>query len=214
MNRRAAVSSEQINHDAAIDRARAPEFARQARQKRHKGADGDLHRVKRTVAKSRVQEAAAVTDVERGPAKRWMKASALPALPAPPGFYLEWVRRDNQHRGDCENLVAHLTEGWEFARKSDFPGRHLPTQRLSDYGELIGNASSVLMKLPLAMKQERDQYYRNQRNRATKAVNEPDPAPMGVSHPDMPIVEDENKVRVKMHQARARRAPVRVADDA
>ena len=51
-------------------------------------------------------------------------------------------------------------------------------------------------------------------DRATKAVNEPDPAPMGVSHPDMPIVEDENKVRVKMHQARARRAPVRVADDA
>jgi hypothetical protein len=211
---RADVGSADINETASRARANAPEFARQARQNRSKTADGGIHAVKRAVAKSRVQEAAAATEVALPPAKRWMKASALPSIPAPPGYYLEWVRRDNSVRGDCENLVAHLSEGWEIARKSDFPGKFLPTQRVSDHGECIGNASSILMKLPLAMKQERDAYYRNQRDRATKSVGMADPAPEGVSHHSMPIVEDTNQVRVAMRAGKARRAPVRVADDA
>lgn len=209
---RARATAATINEHALRENAAGPELARQARQARHKGADGGIHAVKRTQAKSRTQEAAQVTEVARGPQRRWMKASSLPSFPAPPGYYLEWVRRDNSQRGDCENLVAHLQEGWEFARKSDFPERHVPTQRVSDYGELIGNASSVLMKLPLDLKHERDEYYRKQRNRATEAVGMPDPSPEGVSHPDMPIVEDVNKARSVHRQARARRAPVRLAD--
>jgi hypothetical protein len=211
---RAKVDSATVMETAARAQSTAPEFARQARNRTSKKADGGIHAVKRERVPSRVQEAAAATEVDRPPVKRWMKASALPSIPSPPGFHLEWVRRDNTNRGDAENLVAHLTEGWEFARKSDFPGRHLPTQRVSDYGELIGNASSVLMKLPLELKQQRDQYYRTQRNRATKAVGEPNPAPEGVSHPDMPIIEDQNRVRTRMQKGMARRAPVRVADDA
>ena len=207
------ISSATINDTARRAAEAAPEFARQARQNRNKKSD-DIHAVKRAVGKSRVQEAAEVTEVARAPVRRWMKASALPSFPPPPGFYLEWVRRDNRNRGDSENLVAHLQEGWEFARKDDFPGKHVPTQRISDYGELIGNDSSVLMKLPLELKQQRDQYYREKRDRSTRAVGMPDPAPEGVSHSAMPIVEDENKVRTNMRAARARRAQVRPADDA
>lgn len=203
------VTSDTINETARIASERAPEFARQARQRRHKGADGGIHAVKRQVAKSRVQEAAAVTEVAHPPAKRWMPAYALPSFPPPPGYYLEWVRKDNRNRGDAENLVAHLREGWEFARKADFPGEHVPTIKSSDNGELIGNDSSVLMKLPVELKQQRDQYYRDRRNKSTRAVGMPDPAPEGVSHPDMPIVEDVNKSRYAMPKARARRAPVR-----
>jgi hypothetical protein len=201
-----------INEHARRTAEAQPELARQARQARHKAADGGIHKVKNTVAISRVQEAAEVAEVALPPVRRWMKASSLPSFPAPPGYYLEWVRRDNSQRGDCQNLVAHLQEGWEFARKSDFPGKHVPTQISSDYGELIGNASSVLMKLPLELKVQRDEYYRNQRNRATMAVGMPDPSPEGVSHPDMPIVEDVNKVRNVHRNSKARRAPVRLAD--
>lgn len=207
------VSSAAINDSAARAKANAPEFAKQARNRSHKSADGGIHAVKRAVGKSRVQEAAATTEVARPPQKRWMRASALPSFPPPPGYYLEWVRRDNRNRGDAENLVAHLQEGWEFARKSDFPGKHVPTQKSSDHGELIGNDSSVLMKLPLELKQQRDAYYREKRDRSTAAVGSPNPAPEGVSHAAMPIVEDENKVRTAMRGTKARRAPVRVADD-
>lgn len=208
-----AARSATINQEAAVAESRAPEFARQARNRSHKKADGGIHAVKRSVAKSRVQEAATVTEVARPPAKRWMRASALPNFPAPPGFHLEWVRRDNRNRGDSENLVAHLSEGWDFARKTDFPGKYLPTQRVSDYGEVIGNDSSVLMKLPLELKRQRDEYYRSRRDKTTRSVGEKDPAPEGVSHPSMPIVEDENKARTQLRNARARRPVARVADD-
>jgi hypothetical protein len=208
----ARVSSATINETARVAGERAPEFARQARQNRSKTADGGIHAVRRTVAKSRVQEAASVHEVAKPPAKRWMRASALPSFPPPPGYHLEWVRRDNRNRGDSENLVAHLQEGWDFARKSDFPGKHVPTHKSPDHGELIGNDSSILMKLPLELKQQRDEYYRTRRDKATKAVGELNPAPDGVSHPDMPIVEDRNRVRTQHIRARARRAPS-AADD-
>jgi hypothetical protein len=208
------VSSATINETARVAAERAPEFARQARNRNAKSSDGGIHAVKRTVGRSRVQEAAASTHVAKPPEKRWMRASALPSFPPPPGYYLEWVRRDNRNRGDSENLVAHLSEGWEFAVKRDFPGKHVPTQSISGHGECIGNDSSILMKLPLELKQQRDQYYRERRDRSTAAVGRPDPAPEGVSHHAMPIVEDENKVRTNMRGSKARRAPVRVADDA
>src|SRR5271163_488098 len=168
------VSSETINETARVAAERAPEFARQARNRTHKPADGGIHAVKRTVGKSRMQEAAATTNVVTPPAKRWMRASALPAFPPPPGCHHEWVRRDNRNRGDSENLVAHLSEGWDFCRRSDYPGRHVPIiASLSNYGELIGNDSSILMKSPLELKQERDEYYRNRRDKATRAVGQP-----------------------------------------
>jgi hypothetical protein len=210
--KRLPVSNATINEHAARTEAVAPELARQARQARHKPSDGGIHMVDRDVAKSRTAEADEATEVARPPVRRWMKASSLPSFPAPPGFYLEWVRRDNSQRGDSANLVEHLTEGCDFARKSDFPGRHVSTQTLPDHGQCIGNASSVLMKLPLELKQQRDEFYRTQRNRATAAVGMPDPSPEGVSHPDMPIVEDVNKTRAVHRQAKARRAPVRLAE--
>ena len=203
-----------VNEHARREAEAEPEIARQVRQARGKAADGGVHKVKRPGPHSRVQEAAAAHDVEHVAPRRWMRASALPAFKAPPGYYLEWVRRDNSQRGDCQNLIAHLQEGWEIARKSHFPGKHVPTQRLSDYGDCIGNASSILMLLPLELKHQRDEYYRNQRNRATQAVGQRNPAPEGVSHPAMPIVEDENKVRTAMRSQRARRPEIRDAADA
>lgn len=207
------MTSEQVMENAQKRAERAPEFAKIARQRVQHKSDGGIHSVKRGRSKSRVQEAAAHTEVAKPAAKRWMRASALPSVPNPPGFYCEWVRKDNQVRGDLENLVAHLSEGWEFARKSDFPGKVLPTQRLTDHGECIGNASSILMKITESMKAERDAYYRQRRNAATKAVGQKDPAPEGVSHVSMPIVEDVNRSSTNMQRMKARRSPVRVAAD-
>lgn len=209
----AGLSSEEIR-GAALKRAEeAPARAYQAKRRGHAQANGGIHAVKRTIAKSRRQEAAEVTEVARAPVKRWMQASALPALPELPGFYIEYVRRDNAHRGDHENLVAHLSEGWEFCRKSDFPRSVLPTQRLTDYGECIGNASCILMKIPEELRAQRDRHYNDRRDAATRGTTRPDPTPGGVSHEHMPIVEDVNKHTQTTSNARARKMPTRVADD-
>lgn len=209
----AGLNSAQIRQAQITREQKAPEMARQVKRRGNADADGGIHKVKRTQAKSRKQEAAAVTDVERAPIRRWTKSSALPALPCPPGFHIEYVRRDNQHRGDHENLIAHISEGWEFCRKTDFPTKSLPTQRLTDFGECIGNASSILMKIPEELKAQRDEYYNKRRNAATRGISRPDPTPGGVGHEHMPIVEDVNKFTVTTsNKARARRAPTRMAD--
>lgn len=188
----------------------APELARQARQRRSKRADGGIHSVDRSAGQSRTQEAAASTEVDRGPEKRWQRPSMLPGLPAPAGFELLWARKDNQNRGDNVNLVARLQEGWEFARRSDFPGRILPTQNFPDHGEIIGNGSAVLLKMPSKLVAERNAFYNGQRDEAARAIRRPNP---GMSpHKAMPIVEDRIDEDTNFAKVRRRRQVEAAAD--
>lgn len=189
----------------ARQRAAQPELARAVRERRSRKADGDVHSVDRRVARSRNQEAAAVPSVDRGPVRRWRRADALAALPAPEGYHIEYVRRDNTSRGDEANLIAHIQEGWEFARKSDFPEHTLPTQRLSDHGEVIGNASVILMKLPLELKAQRDAFYNGKRDAITRAINRRNPG-LDEANRKMPLVEDVNEYSHEFERTRVRRA--------
>jgi hypothetical protein len=190
MATRTKVGAEQeLNQLNNRRKQNAPELARQAKQKRAKRADGDIHSVDRKVARSRTQEADAATEVSRGPEKRWQRPSSLPGLPNPPGYELLWARKDNQARGDNVHLMELLQEGWEFARRSDFPGRILPTQSFQDHGEIIGNGSTVLLKMPERLVAERNAHYNKQRDEAANAIRRPNP---GMSnHKSMPIVEDK-----------------------
>lgn len=210
----AAVEREVRELDAKREAAR-PELAKQVRQRARHKADGGIHAVKRTIAKSRVQEAATVTEVDRGPEKRWAPSSALPAMPPLEGFHVEWVRRDNRNRGDHANIIAHLEEHWEFAKKTDWPGKFLPTQRLTDYGEVIGNDSSILMKIPNRLYAQRAAHYNTKRDKTTRQINKPDPGlglGGGAQHELMPIVEDKILVTQTRGRMRAKRM-ARVADD-
>lgn len=199
------VGNEMAELDARRERAK-PELARQIKNRSRKRADGDIHGIDRESTSSRLQEAADVTEVDHGHVvKRWAPASALPAVPPLAGFHVEYVRRDNQQRGDHENLVKHQQEGWQFVRRKDYPRNVLPIQRLSDYGECIGNASSILMKLPLELKAQRDAHYNGRRDATTRAINRKG-VKLDAHHEAMPIVEDVVKVTQTIHQnARGRR---------
>lgn len=200
------VARELKELDAKREAAR-PELAKQVRNRSRKKATEGIHDVDRAVSQSRKSEAAAVTEVDRGPEKRWAKSSSLPAMPPLAGFHVEYVRRDNRNRGDHANLVEHLQEQWEFARRTDWPGMFLPTQKLSDYGECIGNDSSILMKIPDRLYAQRNAHYNLARDKTTKAINSPDPNLNGVSHEAMPIVEDVIKVTQSATKMRGRRPP-------
>jgi len=191
-----------------------PELARQARQRRGKRADGDVHKVSHTVHTSRLQEAAERTEVVQPVTKkRWQRATALPAMVAPEGWRLKWVRIDGQHRGDQSNLVRHIQEGWEFAAVSDFPRKALPTHRLTNHGEVIGNVDTVLLKMEVELVQQRNDFYNSRRDVATRAINE-ETGLTEALHPAMPLVEDINRSRVKFQRMRRKqRDAVGVADD-
>ena len=209
-----ALSSRRINEQERKVAEAAPELAKHARARTNAPADGGIHAIKRGRAKSRKQEAADVSEVVRAPVRRWQRASALAQLPKLAGHHVEYVRRDNRNRGDHENLLAHLQEGWDFVRRGDYASKSLPTQRLSEFGEVIGNGNTILMKIPDELYAQRREYYDSRRDATTKQISRPNPAPEGVSHHAMPIVEDVVKHTVSQHNnARSRRLPPRVADD-
>lgn len=190
-----------------------PEFAKQARQARTKSADGDVHAVTHTVHTSRVQEADEGSTVVRPAKKRWQRATALPAMPNPPGCRCKWVRIDGQHRGDQSNLIRHLQEGWDFAKPMDFAKRALPTHHLTNHGEVIGNADTVLLKMEEELVQQRNDFYNSKRDVATRAINEESGLTEAL-HPAMPLVEDINKSRVRFQRMRRKqRQSVGVAED-
>lgn len=208
------LTNEEIHENEARRQRAAPELARHARQRRNqKEASGVSNKVNRTRGKSVRQAAAAAHEVDRGPVKRWRRANALAQVPTLAGYHIEWVRKDNQFKGDNANLLAHLEEYWEPCRREDFPGRILPTQALAEFGAVIGNASNILMKIPDELKAQRDRHYNNIRDNATAAISKPNPAPDGVSHQSMPIVEDVVRHTQTAQRSRARRPQVRPADD-
>lgn len=206
------MRTEQIIEADELRKQNDPELARQARQNRAKGADGDVHAVSHTVHSSRAQEADEGKTVIKPPKKRWQRATALPAMVCPAGWRLKWCRIDGQHRGDQSNLIRHIQEGWEFAKSSDFPKKTLPTHRLTNHGEVIGNVDTVLLKMEEELVQQRNDFYNSKRDVATRAINEESGLTEAL-HPAMPLVEDINRSRVKFQRMRRKQRSVEVADD-
>jgi len=183
-----------------------PILAKQQKERRNAPSNAGIHAVDRKVsARSQKQSASDAHETEQVERKRWQPAYTLPGVEDPEGYVCCWISRHGRHRGDEEGLRKALQEGWEFARKTDFHGRHvLPTQRLSDHGEIIGNDSSVLMKLPEELKAQRDAYYNGRRDRATRQINNPKPG-LAEANDKMPLVEDLNQTQSGFARGRRRR---------
>lgn len=189
----------------------APQIARQQRERRAHRVDGDIHAVDNSNTLSRVAQASEAREVTRPPKRRWRPASHLPALPNPPGYYLKWVRRDGRDRGDCRGLAKYLQEGWEFARKDDFPKHALPTQPLTSHGEVIGNGDMVLMKLDEEMAAQRNEHYQHRRDTATYAVEK---GSLGETSTLMPAQRPKRTSRTEFVRFRKRRPDaIEVAQD-
>lgn len=192
----------------AVKRQRAakPELARQKRQRVGQQADGNVHAVKRASPPSRVQEAAAAHEVVWPTVKRHVRASTLPAIPPPPGYQLKYVRRDDRSRGDNANLLRHLREGWVVAKQAMFPLQNLPTTRLAQHGEVIGNDDSILMICTIEKAADRIHKIRDKTAQATRGVHE-DNNLRNVVTPQMPLVQDVMNSRPQFHRMRKKVEP-------
>lgn len=200
------ASAQELKEQQVQREAKKPTLAQQQRENRSRKAGGEIHTVDRKVAPSRKQEAGAAHIVDRGPKKRWRRAYALPTLQDPPGYTLCYISRHKRHRGDDAGVLEAVQEGWEFVRQDQFPKHALPTQSLTKYGEVIGNDSTVLMMLDNELKAQRDAYYNQRRDAATRAVTRRNPG-LPEATRQMPLVEDRNDIATEMPLMRARRAP-------
>ena len=187
--------------------AKAPAIAKQRAGNRAKGNDG-LHAVDRTAGTDRPQDAG-VHVVDRGPKTVWQRAYALPSFPDPPGYSLCWIARHRRRHGDDVGLLASIREGWQFVKPGDLEEDDVPTEtfvgRLAKHGEVVGDETTILMKMPDAMKAQRDAYYNRRRDAATREVRKPRPG-IAESNSKMPLVEDRNEISEESVQMRARRA--------
>jgi len=119
--------------------------------------------------------------------KQWMPAELLPEPDKQPGYSYRWIRTSTLGNADPRNLSAKLREGWEPVTVEEQPKFQLlidPTSRFKDNIEIGG---LLLCKTPTEMVEQRNQYYANQTESQTEAV---DNSLMRQSDPRMPLFKE------------------------
>ena len=103
--------------------------------------------------------------------KQWAPAELLPEPDKQPGFAYRWIRVSTLNTADPRNLSAKLREGWEPVKASEQPKFQLlidPDSRFKDNVEIGG---LVLCKTPEEFVKQRNQYYANQTQAQTTAID-------------------------------------------
>jgi hypothetical protein len=189
-----------------------------AKQRAQGRAKGDTtHSIDRGTGAKGARAESQIHVIDRGPKSTWHRAYALPSFPDPEGFTLCWIARHRRRHGDDVNLLASMREGWQFVHPDELEEEDIPTEtftgRLAKHGEVVGDETTILMKMPDHMKAQRDAYYNQRRDIATRAVRKRKPG-IAEANSKMPLVIDQNDISEESVQMRARRAPRRDADDA
>jgi len=103
--------------------------------------------------------------------KQWAPAELLPEPDKQPGFAYRWIRVSTMDKADPRNLSAKLREGWEPVKVSEQPKFQLlidPNSRFKDNIEIGG---LVLCKTPQEFVDQRNDYYANQTQAQTTAID-------------------------------------------
>lgn len=103
--------------------------------------------------------------------KQWAPAELLPEPDKQPGFAYRWIRVSTLDKADPRNLSAKLREGWEPVKVSEQPKFQLlidPNSRFKDNIEIGG---LVLCKTPEEFVKQRNEYYANQTQAQTTAID-------------------------------------------
>jgi len=103
--------------------------------------------------------------------KQWAPAELLPEPDKQPGFAYRWIRVSTMDKADPRNLSAKLREGWEPVKVSEQPKFQLlidPNSRFKDNIEIGG---LVLCKTPQEFVEQRNDYYANQTQAQTTAID-------------------------------------------
>ena len=204
------VGASEIREAAHQREGQKAAVAKQRAGKRGKASIKEVHAVDRRIGGTSRREASKVHLVDHGIEKNWRPAYSLPSFPDPPGFSLCWIARHSRRHGDEANLLASLRQGWIPVKPDELEDQDLPvesfTGRLAKYGEVIGDETTILMKLPDRMKAQRDAHYNGKRDKATRAVTRRKPG-LAEATTQMPLVEDRNEVSTDFARMRARRPP-------
>ena len=119
--------------------------------------------------------------------KQWAPPELLPEPDKQAGYAYRWIRVSMLNQADPRNLSAKMREGWEPVAIEEQPKFKLlldPNSRFKDNIEIGG---LLLCKAPEEFVNQRSEYYRNQTQSQTEAV---DNNLMRQSDPRMPLFKE------------------------
>ena len=133
---------------------------------------------------SRKQETREKVTRKRG----WVPPSNLDAPEPPEGYHHRWVRSEYRGQQDEKNVIGRLRSGYELVRADEYPDRmDLPSIEDGKYKGVIGTGGLILMRCPVEVKEDRDEYFRNLTNDKTNAIEQDLHKD---EHPAMPIHQE------------------------
>jgi hypothetical protein len=109
------------------------------------------------------------TQLERP--KQWAPAELLPEPDKQPGFAYRWIRVSTMDKADPRNLSGKLREGWEPVKVSEQPKFKLLIDPNSRFTENIEIGGLLLCKTPDEFVKQRNDYYANQTQAQTTAID-------------------------------------------
>ena len=133
---------------------------------------------------SRKQETREKVTRKRG----WVPPSTLDAPEPPEGYHHRWVRAEYRGQLDEKNVIGRIRSGYELVRADEYPDRmDLPSISDGKYKGVIGTGGLILMRCPIEVKEDRDEYFRNLTNDKTTAIEKDLHKD---EHPSMPIHQE------------------------
>ena len=133
---------------------------------------------------SRKQETREKVARKRG----WGPPSNLDAPEPPEGYHHRWVRAEYRGQMDEKNVIGRIRTGYELVRADEYPDRmDLPSVQDGKYKGVIGTGGLILMRCPVEVKEDRDEYFRNLTNDKTTAIEKDLHKD---EHPAMPIHQE------------------------
>ena len=118
----------------------------------------------------------------------WVPPSNLEAPAPPEGFHHRWVRFEFRGTADEKNVTARIRSGYEPVRADEYPDRlDLPSMAEGKYKGIIAVGGLMLMRCPIEVKEDRDEYFRRLTDDQKKSVEND---LMREEHPSMPISQE------------------------
>lgn len=103
--------------------------------------------------------------------KQWAPAETLPEPDKQAGFAYRWIRVSTLGTADPRNLSGKLREGWEPVKVSEQPKFKLLIDPASRFKDNIEIGGLLLCKTPQEFVGQRNEYYANQTQAQTTAID-------------------------------------------
>lgn len=119
--------------------------------------------------------------------KQWAMPELLPEPDKMEGYTYRWIRISTLNNADPRNLSAKLREGWEPVPISEQPKLQMLADPQSRFKDNIEIGGLLLCKTPTEFVQQRNEYFAQQTQAQTEAV---DNNLMRQNDPRMPLFKE------------------------